>query len=292
MSEHSKPEDARPVRPGGVGKGGRARRFPRGRQVDPAASDEIARLLRGKTLRRDLLIEFLHLIQDKWGHISAARLAALARHMRLPQAEVYEVATFYHHFDVVKETGTVPPEVTIRVCDSLSCAMAGAERLIEALKRQAPASVRVLHAPCMGLCDKAPAAAVGRNYVGSVSVESLLKLAGERRVKPKLPRYQSLKYYREAHGYDALAELRAGGMTPEKLIDVLLEAGLRGLGGAGFPSGQKWKFVRAGPAPRYVCINADEGEPGTFKDRYYLETRPHQFLEGALIACWGVGAQG
>jgi formate dehydrogenase len=182
--------------------------------------------------------------------------------------------------------------VTIRVCDSLSCAMAGADRLIEALKRQAPASVRVLHAPCMGLCDKAPAAAVGRNYVGSVSVQSLLKLAGERRVKPKLPRYQSLKDYREAHGYDALAELRAGGTTPEKLIDVLLEAGLRGLGGAGFPSGQKWKFVRAGPAPRYVCINADEGEPGTFKDRYYLENRPHQFLEGALIACWGVGAQG
>jgi formate dehydrogenase beta subunit len=290
MNEHTKPEDVRPVRPGGAGKGGRARRFPKGRQVDPAASEEIRELLRGKPLRRDLLIEFLHLIQDKWGHISAARLAALALEMRLPQAEVYEVATFYHHFDVVKETEAAPPEVTIRVCDSLSCAMAGADRLIEELKTRAPESVRVLHAPCMGQCEKAPAAAVGRNYVGNVSVDRLLKLAESRRLMQEVPPYQTLKDYRDAQGYEALADLRAGGTTPEELIDVLLEAGLRGLGGAGFPSGQKWKFVRAGSAPRYLCINADEGEPGTFKDRFYLETRPHQFLEGALIAAWGVGA--
>jgi formate dehydrogenase beta subunit len=290
MNEHTKPEDVRPVRPGGAGKGGRARRFPKGRQVDPAASEEIRELLRGKVLRRDLLIEFLHLIQDKWGHISAARLAALALEMRLPQAEVYEVATFYHHFDVVKETEAAPPEVTIRVCDSLSCAMAGADRLIEELKTRAPESVRVLHAPCMGQCEKAPAAAVGRNYVGNVSVDRLLKLAESRRLMQEVPPYQTLKDYRDAQGYEALADLRAGGTTPEELIDVLLEAGLRGLGGAGFPSGQKWKFVRAGSAPRYLCINADEGEPGTFKDRFYLETRPHQFLEGALIAAWGVGA--
>jgi formate dehydrogenase beta subunit len=291
MNDHSKPEDARPVRPGGAGKGGRARRFPRGRQVDPAASQEIADLLRGRPLRRDLLIEFLHLIQDQWGHISAARLAALARHMRLPQAEVYEVATFYHHFDVVKETEAAPPEVTIRVCDSLPCAMAGAERLIETLRGRAPETVRVVHAPCMGQCEKAPAAAVGHNYVGNVSVDGLLRLAEDRQVTPKVPDYQTLDAYREAGGYESLAKLRAGSATPEQVIDILLEAGLRGLGGAGFPSGQKWKFVRAGSAPRYMCINADEGEPGTFKDRFYLETRPHQFLEGTLIACWGVGAE-
>jgi NADH:ubiquinone oxidoreductase subunit F (NADH-binding)/NADH:ubiquinone oxidoreductase subunit E len=290
MNDHAKPEDLRPVRPGGAGKGGRARRFPRGRQVDPVASEEIRELLRGHPRRRDLLIEFLHLIQDKWGHISAAHLAALAREMRLPQAEVYEVATFYHHFDVVKEAETPPPEVTIRVCDSLSCALAGAERLIDELKTRAPATVRVLHAPCMGQCEKAPAAAVGHNYVGHVSVESLLDLAESRRVRPAIPPYQSLEDYRKSKGYESLTTLRAGARTPEELIDILLEAGLRGLGGAGFPSGQKWKFVRAGSAPRYLCINADEGEPGTFKDRYYLETRPHQFLEGALIAAWGVEA--
>ena len=292
MNEHANPEELRPLRPGGAGKGGRARRFPKGRQVDPAASEEIRELLGGMPLRRDLLIEFLHLIQDKWGHISAARLAALASEMRLPQAAVYEVATFYHHFDVVKETEEPPPEVTIRVCDSLSCAMAGAEHLIEALKSAAPATVRVLHAPCMGLCEQAPAAAVGKNHVGKVSVERLLELARTREVKQRIQPFESLSDYRKAQGYEALAKLRAGSLTPEQLIDMLLEAGLRGLGGAGFPSGQKWKFVRAGSAPRYLCINADEGEPGTFKDRYYLETRPHQFLEGALIAAWGVEAQG
>ncbi len=290
MNDHARPEDASPKRPGGAGKGGRARRFPRGRQVDPAASEEIRDLLQGMPLRRDLLIEFLHLIQDKWGHISAARLAALARLMRLPQAEVYEVATFYHHFDVVKETESAPPEVTIRVCDSLSCALAGAEQLIDACRSRAPASVRILHAPCMGMCEKAPAAAVGHNYVGHVTVDGLLKLAANRQVHPAIPPYQSLQDYRGAQGYEALLKLQAGGTTPEQLIEVLLEAGLRGLGGAGFPSGQKWKFVRAGAAPRYLCINADEGEPGTFKDRFYLETRPHQFLEGALIAAWGVEA--
>jgi formate dehydrogenase beta subunit len=290
MNDHANREDLRPVRPGGAGKGGRSRRFPRGRQVDPAATEEIRDLLRGKVLRRDLLIEFLHLIQDKWGHISAARLAALAVEMRLPQAEVYEVATFYHHFDIVKEAETPPPPVTIRVCDSLSCALAGAERLIEELKSKAPESVRVLHAPCMGQCEKAPAAAVGHNYTGHVTVDGLLDLANARRTTQAIPPYQSLQDYRAAHGYEALEGLRSGSATPEELIETLLEAGLRGLGGAGFPSGQKWKFVRAGAAPRYLCINADEGEPGTFKDRHYLETKPHQFLEGMLIAAWGVGA--
>jgi formate dehydrogenase beta subunit len=182
--------------------------------------------------------------------------------------------------------------VTIRVCDSLSCALAGAERLIEELKTRAPDSVRVLHAPCMGQCEKAPAAAVGHNYTGHVTVDGLLEA---RRGPPgHASRSRPTRACRTIAPSAATrrwSKLRAGGTTPEELIETLLEAGLRGLGGAGFPSGQKWKFVRAGSAPRYMCINADEGEPGTFKDRFYLETKPHQFLEGMLIAAWGVGAE-
>jgi formate dehydrogenase len=211
--------------------------------------------------------------------------------MRLPYAEVFEVATFYHHFDVIKESDPTPPDVTIRVCDSLSCAMAGAETLIETLKEKASKKVRILHAPCMGLCDVAPAAAVGKNYVGNATAKGLLALAKSGETEPEKPSYQSLAKYRKAGGYEMLKALRKGAKTPDQVIEELLAAGLRGLGGAGFPSGQKWKFVRAGSGPRYLCINGDEGEPGTFKDRLYLQTKPHQFLEGMLIAAWGVDAQ-
>jgi len=247
--------------------------------------------MEGRPLRRDLLIEHLHVVQDTYGHISAAHLAALAELMRLPQAEVYEVATFYHHFDVVKEGEAPPPEITIRVCDSLTCALAGAEKLIAALARATPANVRVVHAPCMGLCDQAPAAAVGKNYLGAVNAAQLVKLAEAHETRPMVAEHQSFDAYCHGGGYETLKSLRAGAKTPDQVIETLLEAGLRGLGGAGFPSGQKWKFVRAGKGPRYLCINADEGEPGTFKDRHYLQTRPHQFLEGMLIAAWGVEAE-
>jgi formate dehydrogenase len=289
MNQHAKPKSFKPVRPG---RGGRtkARAFPKGRQTDPGAVAEIEKLLKGKSLRRDLLIEHLHAIQDKFGHLSAAHLAALAAIMRLAQAEVYEVATFYHHFDVVKEGETAPAEVTVRVCDSLSCEMAGAKDILKSLGDKAPKYVRVVHAPCMGLCDQAPAAAVGRNYVGNITVPKLLKAAKDRDTKPEKPKYQTYKAYVKAGGYDVLKGLRAGKQTPDQVIETLLEAGLKGLGGAGFPSGQKWKFVRAGKGPRYMCINGDEGEPGTFKDRLYLQTRPHQFLEGMLIGAWGVEA--
>jgi len=247
--------------------------------------------MENRSLRRDLLIEHLHVIQDTYGHISAAHLAALAQLMRLPQAEVFEVATFYHHFDVVKEGETPPPEITIRVCDSLSCALNGAEPLIAALAGAKPANVRVVHAPCMGLCDQAPAAAVGKNYLGSVTAAQLVKLAEAHETGPVIPEHQSYDAYCHGGGYETLKALRAGAKTPDQVIESLLEAGLRGLGGAGFPSGQKWKFVRAGKGPRYLCINGDEGEPGTFKDRHYLQSRPHQFLEGMLIAAWGVEAE-
>jgi NADH:ubiquinone oxidoreductase subunit F (NADH-binding)/NADH:ubiquinone oxidoreductase subunit E len=290
MNKPPQPEGFRPARPGG--RGGKARAFPKGRQVDVQALDEVSRLMEGRDLRRrDLLIEHLHAIQDTYGHISAAHLAALAHLMRLPQAEVYEVATFYHHFDVVKEGEAPPPEVTIRVCSSLSCAMAGAAALTAALEARKPANVRVVHAPCMGLCDQAPAAAVGKNYVGRVSGPQLVKLAEAHETRPAVPEHQSYDAYCHGGGYATLKALRAGAKPPDQVIEVLLEAGLRGLGGAGFPSGQKWKFVRAAKGPRYLCVNADEGEPGTFKDRHFLLSRPHQFLEGLLIAAWGVEAE-
>ncbi|MEP3132431.1 MAG: NAD(P)H-dependent oxidoreductase subunit E [Anderseniella sp.] len=290
MNKHTDSDGFKPIRPGRGGKG-KGRAFPKGRQLDPVADQEITGLLdTHQPLQRDMLIEYLHLVQDKWGHLSAGHLAALASAMRLPMAEVYEVATFYHHFDVVKEGETAPAEITIRVCDSLSCEMAGAQDIIKALGASAPDNVRVVHGPCMGLCDVAPAAAVGHNYVGNVSVDKLTIMAANKTVKPEMPAYQSFEDYKAEGGYKQLAGLRGGSQTPEQVIDTLLEAGLKGLGGAGFPSGQKWKFVRAGDGPRYLCINGDEGEPGTFKDRHYLHTRPHQFLDGMLIAAWGVDA--
>ncbi len=289
MNQHTPSRNFKPVRPGRGGKA-KARAFPKGRQTDPRALAEVEKLLKGISLQRDLLIEHLHAIQDKFGHLSAGHLAALASLMRLAQAEVYEVATFYHHFDVVKEGEAAPAEVTIRVCDSLSCEMAGAQDIIRKLGDKAPKYVRVVHAPCMGLCDQAPAAAVGRNYLGNISVPKLLRAAKARDVKPAKPRYQTYKAYVKAGGYQVLKGLRAGKQTPDEVIETLLESGLKGLGGAGFPSGQKWKFVRAGNGPHYMCINGDEGEPGTFKDRHYLTTKPHQFLEGMLIGAWGVEA--
>ena len=253
MNQHTNPKQFKPVRPGRGGKA-KARAFPKGRQTDPGAVSEIAKLLKDKPRRTDLLIEYLHLIQDKYGHLSAAHLAALAAEMRMAQAEVYEVATFYHHFDVIKEGETAPPEVTIRVCDSLSCEMAGAQDIIKKLGDKAPKYVRVVHAPCMGLCDQAPAAAVGRNYLGNITIPKLLTAAKNRDTKAEKPRYKSYKAYAKAGGYKTLATLRKGKQTPDQVIETLMEAGLKGLGGAGFPSGQKWKFVRAGKA-RATCAS-------------------------------------
>ncbi len=292
MNKHTNGDSFKPIRPGRGGKS-KGRAFPKGRVVDVAAHDEVIELLDAhRPLKRDMLIEYMHLIQDRWGCLSAGHLHGLAEEMKLPQAEVFEVATFYHHFDVVKEGDAKPAEITIRVCDSLSCEMAGAQDIIKALGAHAPANVRVLHAPCMGLCDVAPAAAVGHNYVGNVTVENLVLLARNHETQADVPAYQTLEDYRSEGGYEQLTKLRGGSRTPDEVIDTLLEAGLKGLGGAGFPSGQKWKFVRAGSGPRYMCINGDEGEPGTFKDRLYLRTRPHQFLEGMLIGAWGVEAEG
>ncbi len=275
-----------PIRPGKKGGKRKSRAFPKGRQLVPSAHRDIVDLLGTRPRRRDLLIEYLHLIQDKWHHISAAHLAALAEEMKLSQAEVYEVATFYHHFDVVKEDEKAPPEITIRVCDSLSCQMAGAQQLLASLKKSTPENIRVVAAPCMGLCDQAPAAAIGKNHQGNLTAETALELAVSGKTAPVIPAYQQLDAYLSGNGYAVFKQKR----NVEEIIETLSSAGLRGLGGAGFPSGQKWKFVRAEPGPRYMCVNADEGEPGTFKDRHYLQTKPHQFLEGMLIAGQAVEA--
>ena len=288
---------ARPLHPGRGERRGRT--TGRGRQVQPEAAAEIAALLGDRPRRRDLLIEFLHLIQDRWGHISARHIAALADELRLAQTEVYEVATFYHHFDVVKEGDPPPPPVTVRVCDSLSCAIAGAERLLTELKAALdPSAVRVIRAPCMGACAAAPAVMVGKRRVEPASVDAICATVAAGDVTPILPEPISFEAYVANGGYALyrrLAEVDPASLESGpglELLAALNQSGLRGLGGAGFPTGRKWEIVRGQPAPRYLCVNADEGEPGTFKDRYYLRADPHRFLEGVLIAAHSIEAAG
>jgi formate dehydrogenase beta subunit len=270
----------------------KAREFTRGRQIDSTAFHEVAALLTGESPARDRLIEYLHLIQDGYGHLSAAHLRALAEILQVPMAEVYEVATFYAHFDVVKEGQPAPPPITIRVCNSLSCEMAGANALYDALLGGTdPRHIRILHAPCMGLCDKAPAVAAGRHYFGPATPQAALQVVKDGRLETPAESYVDFELYRQQGGYTLLKACRAGQHTPDGIAKLLMDANLRGLGGAGFPTGRKWGFVRGYPGPRYVAINVDEGEPGTFKDRYYLERDPHRMIEGALIASWAMEAE-
>jgi formate dehydrogenase len=282
---HSKP-DTIAKRPEGRR---RPRQTPKGRQVDLQALEEVRALLMDRPRRRDLLIEHLHLIQDRYGHLSAPHLAALALEMRLALTEVYEVATFYSHFDVVKD-GPPPPAVTVRVCDSLSCAMAGAEGLLARLPAILGKEVRVVRAPCMGACDRAPVVAVGHLQTFQATPD---KVAAAAKAKPHAHACKpdvDFAAYRNSGGYALLTDCLAGRRTPDDLIKIATDASVRGLGGAGFPTGRKWSLVRAEAAPRMFAVNADEGEPGTFKDRFYLERDPHRFIEGMLIAAWVVEA--
>ena len=268
--------------------GGNARGKPKGRPVETRALAEIQALLGAVPRRRDLLIEHLHKIQDRYGHLSAAHVAALAREMQLSQTEVYEVATFYHHFDVVKEGETPPPPLTVRVCDSLSCELAGAGELMAGLKRALGAEVRVIPAPCVGRCEQAPVAVVGQNPVAQATLEKVKQLVLAKKTHCPVRKYIHYAEYRRNGGYRIAAECLAGKRDAESLTKTLEDSGLRGLGGAGFPAGRKWRLVRNEKAPRLLAINIDEGEPGTFKDRYYIERDPHRFLEGAIIAAWTV----
>jgi formate dehydrogenase beta subunit len=278
----------------------RKRQAPRGRRVDPQALAEVRQLLGSSPRRRDLLIEHLHRIQDCFHCLSAAHLAALAQEMGLAQTEVYEVASFYHHFDIVKEGGPStssgqaesPPPLTVRVCDGLACEMAGSQELLERLPALLGRDVRVLHAPCIGRCEQAPAAVVGQNPVPHATVEKVVETVRAGAVKHRPEGFIDYHAYRAARGYRVLAQCIDGGRDVESVLATMEASGLRGLGGAGFPAGRKWRIVRAEPAPRLMAVNIDEGEPGTFKDRVYLERDPHRFLEGMLIAAWAVGIEG
>jgi NADH:ubiquinone oxidoreductase subunit F (NADH-binding)/NADH:ubiquinone oxidoreductase subunit E len=273
------------------GRRKRPRRTPKGRQVDLRAVEEVRALLGERERRRDLLIEHLHLIQDRYGHISAAHLAALAAEMKMALAEVYEVATFYSHFDVVKEGETPPPPLTVRVCDSLSCAMSGGEHLLESLPAKLGTSVRVVRAPCMGACHQAPVCAVGHVQVPHADADRVAEALTHGTHAHAFVPGRDMSEYRLEGGYALLADCLAGKRTREEIIAAVNDAGLRGLGGAGFPTGRKWALVRGEPAPRLMAVNGDEGEPGTFKDRHYLERDPHRFIEGMLLAAWVVEAK-
>jgi formate dehydrogenase beta subunit len=287
------------------GKRSRVRATPKGRAVDPRARDEVASLLGDAPRRRDLLIEYLHLIQDRYGCLSAAHLVALAAELKMAMAEVYEVATFYHHFDVVKEGDTPPPPITVRICDSITCELAGSHQLlqelapsgVEGLQRTLGSDVRVVRAPCVGRCETAPVAVVGQNPVPHATAEKVISLVHARAVEHAVSNpevssdYIADAAYRAAGGYTLAASCVNGDRTPADVIASMDDSGLRGLGGAGFPAGRKWRIVASEPAPRLMAINIDEGEPGTFKDRYYLERDPHRFLEGAVIAAWAVGIE-
>ncbi|HEY6996074.1 MAG TPA: NAD(P)H-dependent oxidoreductase subunit E [Xanthobacteraceae bacterium] len=274
----------------GAGRRDRPRRTPKGRQVEPQALAEVRALLGDRARQRDLLIEHLHLIQDRYGHLSAAHLAALAQEMKLALTEVYEVATFYAHFDVVRESEPPPPALTVRVCDSLSCAMVGAEHLLRSLPSRLGRDVRVVRAPCMGACDHAPVCAVGHAQVMNATMDGVAAAAAHGAHVRPYPTPSDFDHYMRDGGYALLKACLSGARTRDDVIKAVSDASLRGLGGAGFPTGRKWTLVRAEPAPRLMAVNADEGEPGTFKDRYYLERDPHRFIEGMLIAAWVVEA--
>ncbi len=284
------------------GKRSRVRATPKGRRVDPQAREEIQTLLGDAPRRRDLLIEHLHLIQDRYGCLADRHLVALADELKMAMAEVYEVATFYHHFDVIKDGETPPPPITVRVCDSIACELAGSEALLKALPATLGAHVRMLHAPCVGRCETAPVAVVGQNPIPYATAELVAETvraghvthprADEAHMHPHFatvtPGHADYAAYRAAGGYGLAIACAKGERSAADVIATMEDSGLRGLGGAGFPTGRKWKIVAAEPAPRLMAINIDEGEPGTIKDRHYLERDPHRFLEGAIIAAWAV----
>jgi formate dehydrogenase beta subunit len=265
--------------------------FPRGRVLRDSEAAAVKALLGERPRERPLLIEYLHLIQDSEGCLPEGHLQALAEELKIPMAEVYEVATFYAHFDVVTDGEPRPPKVTIRVCDSLSCMLAGAEQLIDTMQAEKMPGVRVLRAPCIGSCHTAPAAEVGHRHVDHATPGKLFELATCGEVHPVISPHQDFQAYLTAGGYSVLRSCLSGARPVDDVIAALSDGGLRGLGGAGFPTGRKWSLVRSEKGPRLMAVNGDEGEPGTFKDRHYLEREPHKFLEGTLIAAWAVEAK-
>ncbi len=289
MNDMSNGGDKRRIHPGSGRR--KAPVFPKGRLLKSEETETVVKLLGEAPRQRDMLIEYLHLIQDAEGCLSAGHMQALGEELRIPMAEVYEVASFYAHFDIIRDGEERPAPVTVRVCESLSCMMAGAEQVIAELEKNTPPNVRILRAPCMGRCDTAPVCEAGHKHLDRIDADMVLKSVEEGHLHPEIPSYKNLNTYMSEGGYSTLKQCLSGDLTVEKVIELLSDAGLRGLGGAGFPTGRKWGLVRAEAKPRLMAVNADEGEPGTFKDRYYLETNPHAFLEGMLIGAWAVEAE-
>jgi len=290
MSEGAEPGPKRPKKKGGGRR--RPRAFPKGRQLDQIALGEMQRLIGNAPYQRDQLIEYLHAIQDEFGHLSLNHLNALAHMMALSMVEIFEVASFYHHFDILRDGDTPPPPLTLRICNSLSCVLAGAQSLIDEAKDSIDdASIRIVEVPCIGRCDKAPACHLGTHAIDHATLDGVLNNIAAKNTTPQIPAYQELDAYRNDGGYEILFKVRAGDISAETLINELASGGLKGLGGAGFPAGKKWQIVKDFAGPRLMTVNADEGEPGTFKDRHYLENAPHNMLEGALIAANFINAE-
>ena len=264
----------------------------KGRRVEREAQAAVRAAISNLPKRKDLLVEYLHCLQDRYGHLSAAQLVALADELRLSPAEIFEVATFYHHFDVVVEGEKPPPPITLRVCDSITCEMLGAEALIASLESSVTDDVRVQRVPCVGRCEQAPVAVVGQRPVPRAELTEISKLIRKADTDfGPAEAWIRLSAYRREDGYEVFRRCRDGSIDHETILNALETSGLRGLGGAGFPAGKKWRILKEQPAPRLMAINIDEGEPGTFKDRYYLERDPHRFLEGMLIAAQVIGIE-
>jgi len=267
------------------------RQGPKGHSIDLEALNDVKALLGDEPRQRDLLIEHLHKIQDRYQYISSKHLVALAYEMNLSTAEVYEVASFYHHFDVVKEGQTPPPVLTVRVCQSVSCQMAGANELLKALQSGLDDSVRIQQVPCVGRCQHAPVAVVGQNPIHQATADSVQMVVTNNDIHDTVTDYIDMFAYQQAGGYQTLKKVIEGNISTESVMKKMENSGLRGLGGAGFPAGRKWRIVNNFSAPRMMAVNIDEGEPGTFKDRHYLERDPHRFLEGMMIAALTVGCE-
>lgn len=262
-----------------------------GRKIDQEALQEIRELLGDTPRTRSLLIEFLHHIQDHYHSISSRHIIALAEEMNLSVAEIYEVATFYHHFDIVEENETVLTDMTVRVCNSITCDMFGSEKLITDLQQTLGSQVRIQAVPCIGRCHNAPAAVVGQNTLENASIELVQQAVNNKHISAKkIQHHINYQQYKKMGGYETYLSCINGTRTIDEVIKKLEQSGLRGLGGAGFPTYRKWQILRQQTKPRMIAINIDEGEPGTFKDRVYLEQDPHRFIEGTLIAHWAIEA--
>ena len=264
---------------------------PKGRQVEDKYLDEVSKLFSGLIFKRDELIEYLHILQDKFGVLYDKHLVALSTIINLPLSEIYEVATFYAHFNIVKDSKDYNPVNVVRVCESLTCELFGAHKLLQDIKKLENKNIKVVPGPCMGRCNVAPTVCVGKNYVDVANFDKVKKTIDEKNFNPFIPDYINLSSYKKKGGYEIANKIKNGVISKKQVLDSLNESGLKGKGGAGFPTGKKWEIVSNYNGKKYVAVNGDEGEPGTFKDRSYLESDPHRFLEGALIASYFINAQ-